>query len=283
MECSGNLTHVVPDTLEVSELKVGIKVDLDNTVGDGNVELLLAGTGTTVEDQEQGLVLRSVDLLLGVGLVLAQKLGVELDVTRLVDTVNVAESSGNGEVGGDRGESGVDIVDVLRLGVERVVVNSGVVDTILLTTGDTDLHLEPLLHGGSTLEVLPGDGNVLILLLLRKIDHVRREQRLAVGLEVGLISVQHAVQPGKQLLGAVIGVEDDGDAVCRRNGADVVGSGDGTVDGRELVGVGDTLAGEVGGTTLGNLQDDGGLGVAGSLERGNDGGGRGDVLGIGLA
>lgn len=38
------------------------------------------------------------------------------------------------------------------------------------------------------------------------------------------------------------------------------------------------LSGEVGSTTLRHLQDDGGLGIAGSLERGDDGRGGGDVL-----
>lgn len=38
------------------------------------------------------------------------------------------------------------------------------------------------------------------------------------------------------------------------------------------------LASKVGSATLGHLEDDGGLGIAGSLEGGNDGGGRGDVL-----
>lgn len=92
-----------------------------------------------MENQEEGLVLGTLNLLLGVGLVLTQQLGVKLDVARLVDTVDVTETSGNREVGGDRGEGGVDIVDILGLGVERVVVDASVVNTILLTTSDTNL------------------------------------------------------------------------------------------------------------------------------------------------
>lgn len=38
------------------------------------------------------------------------------------------------------------------------------------------------------------------------------------------------------------------------------------------------LSGEVGSTTLRNLEDNGGLGIASSLEGSNDGGGGGDVL-----
>jgi hypothetical protein len=175
--------HVVANTGQVSVLKVSVQVDLDDTVTNGGCELLLAAARTTVEHQEQRLLLLRADLLLGVGLVLAQELGVQLDVAGLVDTVDVPEASGDGEVGGNTDKGLVDIVDVLGLGVERVVVDAGVVDTVFLTTGDADLlrgrqrsylldakidahHLQPLLHGSSTLEVLLGDRNVLVLLLL---------------------------------------------------------------------------------------------------------------------
>lgn len=91
-----------------------------------------------MEDKEDGLVLLGAELLLDVGLVLLEQLRVETDVAGLVDTVNVTETSGNGEVGADGGEGVVDGEDVLGLSVEGVVVNVLVVDTVLLTTGDTD-------------------------------------------------------------------------------------------------------------------------------------------------
>lgn len=65
------------------------------TEADGIGELLLRGAGTTVEDKEDGLVILGTELLLHILLMLAQKLGVELDVSRLVDTVNIAETSSN--------------------------------------------------------------------------------------------------------------------------------------------------------------------------------------------
>lgn len=102
-------------------------------------------------------------------------------------------------------------------------------------------HLEPLLHGCNTLKVLLGGSNIPVLLLLGEINHVGREQRLAVLLEVGLILIDHAIQPREELLGAMIGVEDDGDAVRRSDAADVVGSGDGASNGGLLIGVGNTL------------------------------------------
>lgn len=130
----------------------------------------------------------------------------ELDVTGLVYAVNVAEAGGDGKVWGDWRESLVDGKDILWLSVKRVVIHILIVDTILFTTGDTNLHLEPLLHRGGTLEVLGGSLNVEVNLLLRQINHVAGEERLAVGLEVSLISVQKAIQPWEELLCAVIGV-----------------------------------------------------------------------------
>jgi hypothetical protein len=67
------------------------------------------------------------------------------------------------------------------------------------------------------------------------------EEGLAVLLEVGLIGIEHAVEPWEELLGAVVGVEDDGDAVGGSDRADVVGTSDGTGDGSGLVAVGNTL------------------------------------------
>lgn len=129
----------VPDTGQVGVLHVSVDVDLDDTVADSLLVLLLGGTGATVEDEEDGLVLLGAESLLDVGLVLGEQLGVETDVTGLVDTVNVTEASGDGEVGADGRKSFVDSEDVLGLSVKGVVVNILVVDTILLTTGDTDL------------------------------------------------------------------------------------------------------------------------------------------------
>jgi hypothetical protein len=237
----GEHTHVVTDTGKVSVLEIGIKVDLDDTVRDSSAELILGATRATMEDKEKRLLLARTNLLFRVGLVLTEQLRVQLDVSRLVNTVDVTEARGNRKVGRNRGQRRVDFVDVLGLGVEGVVIHTGVVNAILLTTGNTNLHLEPLLHWCSTLKVFLGDGNVLVLLLLGKINHVRGEEGLAVGLEVGLVGIEHAVQPGKQLLGAVVSVENYGDVVGGGDGSDVVGGGDSTLDGRLLVGVGDTL------------------------------------------
>jgi hypothetical protein len=92
-----------------------------------------------------------------------------LDVSGLVDTVDVAKAGSDGEERRDGGQLLVDVVDVFGLSVERVVVNVLVVDTILLSSSDTNFHLNHLLDWGSALKVLLGGGNVPLLGLLRKI------------------------------------------------------------------------------------------------------------------
>jgi hypothetical protein len=103
------------------------------------------------------------------------------------------------------------------------------------------------------------------------------EERLAMLIVPLLIGVKHSVEPWEQLLGAVVGMENDGDAICRSDRADVVSCGNSTGDGSLLVLVVNTLAAEVGSTPLRELEDDGSFGVLRSLESSNCGRGRGDV------
>jgi len=91
----------------------------------------------------------------------------------------------------------------------------------------------------------------------RSISELRRladSQRDAVFLEELLVLIQHAIEPWEEFLGAVVGVEDNGNTVRRSESADVVGSGYGSSNGSLLVAVCDTLTSEVGGTTLGELE-----------------------------
>jgi hypothetical protein len=91
-----------------------------------------------VENQENWLILLCSYGILNILLVLLQKFRVELDVSGLVDTVDITESSSNGEIWRDRGKCLVDGKDILWLGVERIVVNVLIVDTIFLSTGDAN-------------------------------------------------------------------------------------------------------------------------------------------------
>jgi hypothetical protein len=102
-------------------------------------------------------------------------------------------------------------------------------------------HLKPLLHGGSSFEILGRGLDVPCDLFLRQIDHVGGEEWLAMLLEISLICVHHTIQPRQQLFRAVIGVKNDRDTVGRRNGSDIVGSCNSSGDGGFLVLVGDTL------------------------------------------
>lgn len=129
---------VISDTGEVGVLEVSVEVDLNDTVGDGLPKLVLARTGSAVEDEEDWLILLGSNGILDVLLVLGEEFWVQLDISWLVDTVHVTETRGNGEVWGDGGKSLVDGKNILWLSVERVVVNACVVNTILLTTSDTD-------------------------------------------------------------------------------------------------------------------------------------------------
>jgi hypothetical protein len=64
---------------------------------------------------------------------------VKLNIARLVDTVDIPEGGGYREIWGDWRQGLVDIEDILRLGIKRVVVDILIVNTILLAASDTDL------------------------------------------------------------------------------------------------------------------------------------------------
>lgn len=119
-----------------------------------------------MEDEPNRLVTLELQLLLDMSLVLAEKLGMELDVSWSIDSVDVTKTSGNREQVCDLAEGIVDIEDILGLGVERGIVNTRVVDTILLASSDTDLHLEVAVDLGHALEVFDADFNVFFLALL---------------------------------------------------------------------------------------------------------------------
>jgi hypothetical protein len=65
---------------------------------DGGQVLLLGATRATVKDKVERLVRLAVDFSLRELLVLSEEFWVKADVSRLVDTVNVTETSGDREV-----------------------------------------------------------------------------------------------------------------------------------------------------------------------------------------
>jgi hypothetical protein len=105
---------------------------------DGIRVFLLAGSGPSMEDEEDGLVLFRVGLPLHVRLVLTEKFRVQFDVARLVDTMDVSEACGDREVRANLRQRGPDVIDVFGLCVEGVVVDVFVVDAVLLTASDSN-------------------------------------------------------------------------------------------------------------------------------------------------
>jgi hypothetical protein len=72
---------------------------------------------------------------------------------------------------------------LLWSGVQLVGRLSRVVDSVLLAARDPDLHLEHLVDLGHPLKVLDARLNVFAVLLLGKVQHVAREEGLAVDLK----------------------------------------------------------------------------------------------------
>ena len=234
-----------------------------------------------MEDKVDGLLGVEALLLLDVLLGGAENLGGELHVAGGVDAVDVTEGGGHGEhAGGNLVELGVHLVDLLGLGVEVLLGDVGVVDAILLAAGDADLNLEVAVDLSHALEVLLGDLHVLLDGLLGEVEHVGAEQGLAVLGEVLLVSLEEAVEPGEERLGAVVGVEDDGDTVELGEGAHVEGTRDAAHDGSLLVSlVLPALAGVVDAAAVGELDDHGRVGNLGRLEARVGHGGHGAVHG----
>jgi hypothetical protein len=71
-----------------------------------------------VEDQENGLVLLGSNGILNILLVFAKQLWVQLDITRLVNTMDISETSSDREVRRDGRQSLVDLKNVFGLGVK---------------------------------------------------------------------------------------------------------------------------------------------------------------------
>jgi len=139
-------------------------------------------------------------------LVFAQKLRVKFDISRFVNTVDVSESGRDTEVGTNGTQSRVDVPYIFRLSVELGVVDTGVIHAVLLTTSDTDLHLEPDADGGHAFEVLDTGGDIVLFALLRKVKHVRGEEGFLVLLEVGFIGLEHSIEPRQEFMSAMIRV-----------------------------------------------------------------------------
>ncbi len=193
--------------------------------------------------------------------------GLSLTLPGGVDAVGVAERSGDREAA-DRVEDVVGLEDVFRARVELVVLDAGVVDAVLLAAGDAELDLQRHVHLGDAGQRPGADLDVLRQRLLRKVEHVRAEEWLAVAREVLLPGRDDAVDPGENLLGAVVGVEHDRNAVDLGQGPHVQRAGDRTGDRRGLLTVVQRLATVELRAGVRQLDDDRRLGLLGGRHRG---------------
>ena len=218
-----------------------------------------------MEYEVEGL-LRKAELLGAVLLGLVEDGRSQLDVARLVNAVYVAEGGCDGEVLADLDEALICVSDISRAGIECGLILVGVVNAVFLAAGAAELELEGHAHLAHSLEVGAAEINVVLQGLDGKVDHVGGEQRNSVILVVSLAGVKKAVDPGKELLCAVVGVDHGCNAVVLCYVVHVEGHGDGAEYLSLLSGKIKSLACEELRAAVGDLADDCGVGLLGSLE-----------------
>lgn len=104
----------------------------------------------------------------------------QLDVTRLVYTVYVAEGGSDGETRADLGQTLVSVSNIFRLGVQSGLIHVAVVDAVFFATGATQFQLQSHVHLGHAGQVLAADVDVLFQRLFGQIQHVEENSGLPV-------------------------------------------------------------------------------------------------------
>lgn len=209
LQVTALILNEVSDTSKVRELRVCVNVHLHGAVPDRRLDFFFRGTRATMEDQEKRLGILAIQLFSSVFLVLAEEFGMQTNVARLVYSVDISKCRGDGEVRADLGKRGENVVYVLRLCVKRGVVHTCIVDAVLLATGDTNLHLKPDIEFGHFGKILDACLDVLLLRFLGEIKHMRAEEWFTVLLIILFVGLEHAIKPRQQLLGTMVGMEDD--------------------------------------------------------------------------
>ncbi len=263
---------MVRDRTRVRVLGVGVDVHLDDAVVDSLGDLLGGRAGATVEDEVEGVLLADdrADTLLD----LLEERRAQLDGTGLVDAVHVAEGEGREVATLLAGAEGTDGREAVFDGRVELLVDLGLV-AVFLATDDADLDLEDRAGRDGELEELLGDDEVLLERHGRAVPHVRLERGELAGLDLLGLEGEERADPGVEvLLGAVVRVDRDGDAVALGDLVRVGGEGerarDAVLDGR---------AGGVLGAADRHLDDAVALCLSEALEGRGDGRGRRDVHG----
>ena len=124
----------------------GVTYNFDNAIADCLLEMFNRASRPAVEYEEYWLVFLESLHLFDVGLMELQEFGLQIHSARLIDTMNIPKSSGNGKVFVDTMHCLVDFPDVLWLSVQSTVFHIFIVLTVLYSTSDSDFHLEELVH-----------------------------------------------------------------------------------------------------------------------------------------
>ena len=197
--------------------------------------------------------------------------GLQLHVAGFINTVHVAERGGDGEVRADLAQLFVSVSHILGLRIEARAVDAGVIDTVFLAAGDTELDFEGHLQLGHAGQILLADFNVLFQGFFGEVEHVGAEERLAVCCIVFLTFVQQTVDPREEFLGGVVGVYHHGHAVQLGHAVDVHSTGNTALDGRLLVVVAQRFAGAEDTAAVGELDHHRGIHRLGGFHHGVDG------------
>jgi len=272
------LGFVSADSVPECPLGIGIDVHLDDTGLDGVLDILNRGTRSTVEDELHFLLGSALEFLREVFLGVVEDDRLEVNISRSVNSVDISERGGAGEGGVlDLGKLFVGVPDFLRLSVKTVGVDISVVNTIFLSSGDTEFELEKDVKLGELLHVFLADANVLFEGFLGKIKHVGGEKRESLFLVEFLVGLDQTVHPRQPSLLAVISVEDDRNSVEGGNFVDVLGGGNASGNGGLVISVVGALSGDELTSSLGESDNNGSSVLLGGFHAGVDGGSSNNV------
>mmetsp|Transcript_26770 Transcript_26770/g.56048 ORF Transcript_26770/g.56048 Transcript_26770/m.56048 type:complete len:442 (+) Transcript_26770:87-1412(+) len=282
---------VSADTVPVGPLGVGINVHLDDTGFNGVLDIFDGRSRTSVENKEHGLVFVASELFLHVSLGVVENDGLEINVSRGVDTVDVSEGSGASEGSTfDLAQLFVSVHDFFGLSVKTRRVDISVINTVFFSSSDTQFEFEQDVHLGEFFHVFLANGNVFFQRFFGKIKHVRRKEGFSVLFKVFLVGGNKTVHPWQPSLLAMVSVQNDGHTVKFGDLTHVKGSGDGSSNGGLIVGVVSGLSGNELTTSLGESDHDGSSVLGGGFHTGVDGVGSNNVdsgngvsLGLGIS
>ena len=152
-------------------------------------------------------------------------------VTRFVNAVNIAERGGNGEIGAYAEQGFISMRNMFGLRIQARAVDAGIVNAILLAAGNAQLDLEGHADLAHTFQIALTYLYVFFQRFFRQVEHMGAEQRFAVFGKIFFAGIEQSVDPGQQLLGGMVCMDDHGDAVHFGHFMNVHGPGNTAFDG----------------------------------------------------